>query len=261
MRNDEIEKHSGMGDEERRKILVVGRGSVFSEEVMDYAIHLAARLDYDLLALCVLGVDRQDAESQGHRALKAVRVFRGKADREGVRCGHVLTSGQLGSAVEELNHRVKRIEFVVIDSGVDRDEVAQGVTIPMFSIISHSLDSKGDHDMASEQITQQKKPVGKTIGFGVLTASLYAAVFWNADAVMQTFTKGGWYAALPVATVFLFSFVHGAFAHNLWSLLGIEANQKPALRQTEQKVIQKKKTAQKRPRAYAYVNPFHRIDR
>ncbi len=261
MRNGEVEKHSGMGDEERRKILVVGRGSGFSDEVMDYAIHLAARLDYDLLALCVVAVGRQDSESRGNRALKAIRVFRGRAEREGVRCGHVLSSGQLGSVVEGLNHRVKRIEFVVIDSGVDRDEVAQGVTIPMFSVISHSLDSKGDQDMASEHINHQKKPVGKTIGLGVLTAALYAAVFWNADTVMQTFTKGGWYAALPVATVFLFSFVHGAFAHNLWSLLGIEANQKPALRQTEQKVLQKKKTAQKRPRAYAYVNPFHRIDR
>jgi hypothetical protein len=261
MRSDEIEKHLGMGDEERRKILVVGRGGAFSEEVMDYAIHLAARLDYDLLALCVQGVGPQDSGIQGGRALQAARIFQGKADREGVRCGHVLTSGQLGSAVEELNHRVKRIELVVIDSGVNQDEIAQAVTIPMFSVISHSLDSKGDHDMASEQIIQQKKPMGKTIGYGVLTTALYAAVFWNADAVMQTFTKGGWYAALPVATVFLFSFVHGTFAHNLWSLLGIEANQKPALRQTEQKVLQKKKTAQKRPRVYAYVNPFHRIDR
>lgn len=261
MRSDEIEKHWGVGDGERRKILVVGRGGAFSDEVMDYAIHLAARLDYDLLALSVQAVDGRDRGIQGNRALQAARIFRDRADREGVRCRHVLTSGRLGPAVEELDHHVKRIELVVIDFGVNRDEVAQWVTIPIFSVVSHALDSKGDQAMASEHIAQQKRPVGKTIGFGVLTTALYATVFWNADAVTQTFTKGGWYAALPVATVFLFSFVHGNFAHNLWSLLGIEANQRPALRQTEQKVLRKKKTAQKRPRVYAYVNPFHRIDR
>jgi hypothetical protein len=36
------------------------------------------------------------------------------------------------------------------------------------------------------------------------------------------------YAVLPIGTVFVFSFAHGAFAHNLWSVLGIEAIQKPA---------------------------------
>jgi len=31
------------------------------------------------------------------------------------------------------------------------------------------------------------------------------------------------YALLPILTAFLFSFIHGAFASNLWSFLGIEA--------------------------------------
>jgi hypothetical protein len=69
------------------------------------------------------------------------------------------------------------------------------------------------------------------------------------------------YAALPVATVFFFSFAHGAFASNLWSLLGIEAMKKNALHQVKREVIQKRKQVQKKPRTYAYVNPFHRIDR
>ncbi len=72
-------------------------------------------------------------------------------------------------------------------------------------------------------VARKKKPVGKTVILGALTAALYAAVFWHSDAVLQLFTKGGVYAALPIATVFVFSFAHGAFASNLWSLLGIEA--------------------------------------
>lgn len=111
-----------------------------------------------------------------------------------------------------------------------------------------------------ESSNSKAKVIGKTAGFGLLSAACYAAVFTNSAAVMQTFTKGGWYAALPIATVVAISLVHGAFAHNLWSLLGIEALKRDQVRKTEHKVIQKRKTQRKRPRAYAYVNPFHRVD-
>jgi hypothetical protein len=63
----------------------------------------------------------------------------------------------------------------------------------------------------------------KTALYGAVTAILYAAVFTHSDFVMQLFTRGGAYAALPIATVFIFSFAHGAFAGNLWSVLGIDA--------------------------------------
>jgi hypothetical protein len=76
---------------------------------------------------------------------------------------------------------------------------------------------------------------------------------------MSNFTRGGWYAAMPIATVFVFSFVHGAFASHLWSLLGIEAMKKDALNQTVTQAIQRKKQVQKKPGARAYINPFHRV--
>ena len=77
--------------------------------------------------------------------------------------------------------------------------------------------------MAARQKASKKKLVGMTIFYGALTALLYGAVFANADIVMQVFTRGGLYSALPIATVFAFSFAHGAFAGNLWSVMGIEA--------------------------------------
>ena len=69
---------------------------------------------------------------------------------------------------------------------------------------------------------QKHKPIGKTLLFGAATAALYGVVFAYSDAVLGLFTRGGAYAALPIATVFVFSFVHGSFAHNLWSMLGVE---------------------------------------
>lgn len=75
---------------------------------------------------------------------------------------------------------------------------------------------------------EARRPVGKMIFFGLLTAALYGLIFANADWVMEHFTRGAWYAAMPVATVFLFSFVHGAFASHLWSVLGVGVSRKPA---------------------------------
>lgn len=71
-----------------------------------------------------------------------------------------------------------------------------------------------------------KKPIGKTVAYGLVTVALYAAVFSYADPLTAMFSQGSFWAAGPIATVFLFSWVHGAFAHNLWSSLGIEASRK-----------------------------------
>jgi len=91
----------------------------------------------------------------------------------------------------------------------------------------------------------KRKPYGKALLYGAITAVLYAAVFSYSDAVLQLFTRGGMYAALPIGTVFVFSFAHGAFAHNLWSVLGIEAVTK---RPVERPTVPAPRPAQ-RPRA------------
>ena len=78
------------------------------------------------------------------------------------------------------------------------------------------------------KITQQKraKAVKSAAVFGLLTAAFYAAIFLNEGTVMKYFTKGGMYALLPVGAAFLVSFIHGAFAGNFWTALGIEATKK-----------------------------------
>lgn len=68
-----------------------------------------------------------------------------------------------------------------------------------------------------------KKPVGKMLLFGAMSISAYVFLFANEKLVTETFTLGGANAVFPVATAFLFSFVHGAFASNLLSVLGLEA--------------------------------------
>lgn len=82
--------------------------------------------------------------------------------------------------------------------------------------------------MAIKSDEKKSKLVLKTVLYGILSAAMYAAVFSHPGTIVEFFARGGIHAVLPISTVFLFSFVHGAFAHNLWSALGIEAIQKPA---------------------------------
>lgn len=72
----------------------------------------------------------------------------------------------------------------------------------------------------------KKRPYGKAAFWGVLSIGAYALVFANADTVTHYFTQGKWYAALPIITVFIFSYLHGSFANYALSAVGLEAKKK-----------------------------------
>ena len=69
----------------------------------------------------------------------------------------------------------------------------------------------------------KSKPYLKTIIFGAISLSAYVLLFTNEKLVTEIFTVGGWRGAYPVGAAFFFSFIHGAFASNLLSSLGLEA--------------------------------------
>ncbi len=77
--------------------------------------------------------------------------------------------------------------------------------------------------MASES---KKKPVGKLIIYGIGSVILYWLLLTNQEFINQNFGRGGLYALLPIATAFLFSFIHGNFTGYFWTVLGVEAKKK-----------------------------------
>jgi uncharacterized integral membrane protein len=79
-----------------------------------------------------------------------------------------------------------------------------------------------DTTKVTQPAYRKKKPIGKMVVFGAMSLGFYALLLSNMQLVTNTFTLGGWYAVLPVGTAFLFSFVHGAFASNFLSVLGLE---------------------------------------
>jgi hypothetical protein len=76
------------------------------------------------------------------------------------------------------------------------------------------------------QSSIKKKPVGAMFVMGLISIALYTTLLLKQDLVTSIFAKGGWFALLPIITAFVFSFVHGSFTGNFWTVLGIEAARK-----------------------------------
>jgi hypothetical protein len=82
---------------------------------------------------------------------------------------------------------------------------------------------KEQYEQKEKSPVAKKKPYAEMVIFGALSLSGYVALLANQKWVNEIFTTGGWHAAYPVVTALIFSFVHGAFASNLLTVLGIEA--------------------------------------
>ena len=70
---------------------------------------------------------------------------------------------------------------------------------------------------------EKKKPVMAMLLFGCISATGYFYLMTHQELITGTFTRGGWYAAFPILAALCFSFIHGAFASNFLSFLGLEA--------------------------------------
>jgi hypothetical protein len=246
------------GRQVKRKILVVGKNCAFTHGVIEYAVNLSQRLGYDIIAMNVNPALVQSGKffSPYNQHLRGKFAERARAAwspveeelaSQGIHGEHVVKFEDLAGAIKDLNHAIKRIDFVITDAGIKDEEITGEIPLPVFSISGY----QGEQIMANEPHDKASKGnlVGKTIGLGLGVVALYAAVFTNSGTVMKYFTKGGIYAALPIVTVFAVSFVHGAFASNLWSLLGIEATKK-----TQPRVAAKRPVARKRPRPQIQLN-------
>lgn len=241
---------SNHSQEVKRKILVVAKDYAFSTGVVDYAANLSLRLGYDIIAMSVnpaLGQSGKffspyNQHLRGkftQRARESWTPVAAELASQGIRSEHVVKFEGLAGAIKDLNHASKRIDFVITDQGVKGEEIIGEVPLPVFSISGY----QGEKVMALEhhETRNRGKLIGRTIGLGLGSAALYAAVFTNSGIVMEYFTKGGIFAALPIVTVFAFSFVYGPFTSNLWSLLGIEATKKVQPRVAPQRPAQRKR--------------------
>ena len=107
--------------------------------------------------------------------------------------------------------------------------------------------------MAQDYGKPKKKPFSKMILYGAVSVSLYALVLAYQGLITAYFTRGALYATLPIATAFLFSFVHGGFTSYFWSVLGIEAKKRALRPAPEVERPERRERPQPQPRLRAQL--------
>jgi hypothetical protein len=229
-------------------ILVVTRNGHMAEAVMDYAVNVADRLNYSILAVYIDTLPFYlDGGKRSRFFASAMQesssLFRHKAATRGVLIEHLGESGKIGKVVKRLCRSDKRVEFVVVDQGVRLEEVVSQSPVPVFTVRytqnKAGLIPKADHYKPTQEgVTRmssasRKRHVQNCFVFGALTAGIYAAVFTHQELVMTYLTKGGLYALLPVALVFSVSYTHGNFTSSFWSALGIEGSKVTATKKAD----------------------------
>jgi hypothetical protein len=236
----------------KKKIVIVTDRPRFSRRLIRYSLRLSRIMGYDVAALFVDTREGASLASRLASALDGGFSFAGRARRaassmarsfaaQGVDFEHVVTQGPVARAVEDLQHRTKRVEMALIEIGPGDVRPVQDLSMPVhyfdraLPLAASRPDLPGVFKkicnlrrtaMSSASHSSKSSHLGKAAAALAASAGIYAAVFANETTVTTMFTRGGLYAALPIAAAFAFSFVYASFAHSFWAMLGIEAHRK-----------------------------------
>ena len=120
-------------EEERasEKLLVVGRESTFSKEIIDYALEMAQRMSYEIIALntAPLSCETFKMFSSSRNEVcdefkkmseKNAALFKEAADEKGIPFVHVVLFSETEEALQQVTKENKNVVFVVSESIEDR---------------------------------------------------------------------------------------------------------------------------------------------
>jgi len=125
--------HEKETEDRRRtgKLLVVGRESIFNKEVIDYALDMAERLSYEILALntaplscetfSLLPAERSKVCREFKTLTeKNIKFFQQEAQKRSIPFRHIVKFSEKDQALAEITREFSDIEFVVSDTEGDR---------------------------------------------------------------------------------------------------------------------------------------------
>jgi hypothetical protein len=141
------------GQDIEGRLVVMGRESVFSQEVVDYAIDMARRMSFEILALnsTPLSCDAFSMRSASRKKLceefisiseKNAMAFRQAAESAGVPFAHVVKFDQPDQALTSVQQEYKNIEFVISDAqpqSVEQADQAADASRPRSEVLVYSM--------------------------------------------------------------------------------------------------------------------------
>jgi hypothetical protein len=115
------------------KLLVMGRESTFSKEIIDYALEMAKRMSYEIIALntaplsCetfkLFSSSRNEVCDEFQKmSEKNAGLFQQAASEQGIPFDHIVMFSEPDEALEVVSKKNKDIAFVVSESMEDRTE-------------------------------------------------------------------------------------------------------------------------------------------
>jgi hypothetical protein len=120
-------------EQQTMQLLVAGRESTFSKEIIDYALDMAQRMSYDILALNTAPLScetfklfsssrNQICEEFKSMSEKNAAMFQQAAAEKGIAFDHIVMFSEADEALQEVTRNNKNIAFVVSESIEDRAE-------------------------------------------------------------------------------------------------------------------------------------------
>jgi gas vesicle protein len=114
-------------EERPPKLLVVGREATFSREIIDYALEMAARMSYEIMALNTAPLSCESfklfsfsrnklCEEFRDISKENVRAFQEEAEKMGISFSHVVKFSEPDEALQEIKREHEDIEFVVSEA-------------------------------------------------------------------------------------------------------------------------------------------------
>ena len=129
-------------DNEKKKILVVGGEEGFSKKLVHYALGMAERMDYEIVALNVIPagnrlfslLNEKVREELRERTAKEADDFRKKADEKGILFSHNVRFGDFDKSIKDANKDFKRISVVLTEPEHVADRSPAKAGIPVFCL-------------------------------------------------------------------------------------------------------------------------------
>jgi hypothetical protein len=143
---EDVSRETG-GIEKSKKLVVVGKESFFSEEIIEYAVDMAERMSYEIVALNTAPLScetfnqsaSKDQICTDFQMLSEMNMepFREAAKKRNVSFSHVVKFTESGEVLRELRKEIGEFEFVVsqeeqdavTDSDIGDDRFQQGIFV------------------------------------------------------------------------------------------------------------------------------------
>ncbi|MGD9209716.1 MAG: hypothetical protein PVI90_03020 [Desulfobacteraceae bacterium] len=133
------------------KLVVVGDESVFSRALIEYAVDMAHRLSYEIVALNTAPLScetfklfsssrKQVCKEFQQMAEKNVIQFRKEVEKQGIPFSHVVKFCDTDQAIFELQKEIGEIDFIVSDAQTDNDfEISVDQEMPRCEVFVYAM--------------------------------------------------------------------------------------------------------------------------